>query len=339
MKTVWGTSALPVRDRAEALRETIREQVVPVDLVLPARPDQVFADVTISALGSLQISTVRANPATVHRTPRLVRADAEPVLFISLQVSGHSTVVQDGRHAVLRPGDLAFYDTRRPYTLLFERGVDAHFFRVPMGELGLPEPMLRAVTARTLDGGSGIAGLASGYLTRLATGPRFHEGPAARLLASPTLELVRAVVAGESGSGALATGALHETLGTRIVEHLHTRLGDRDLTPASVARAHHISVRHLYAVLARNGIVFGSWVREQRLDSCRRELSRVPPNSGTIAALAHRWGFSSTAHFSRAFKAAYGVSPRAWREARRPAAAQVPRRLPPVGDEGPGAPA
>ncbi|WP_328907156.1 helix-turn-helix domain-containing protein [Streptomyces sp. NBC_00234] len=317
MTTTWATAALPVGDRAEALRQTIREQVVPVHLELPRHPEQVFADVTITALGSLQVSSVRANPATVRRTPRLVKEDGEPVLFISLQVSGHSTVVQDDRHAVLRPGDIAFYDTRRPYTLLFEQGVDMHFFRIPVAETALPEESLRAVTARTLGGDGSIAGLAAGYLARLAENPGLHGSPAAQLLASPTLELIRAVVAGESGRGDLAAGALHDSLGLRLVEYLRAHLGDRDLSPASVARAHHISVRHLYAVLARSGIVFGAWVRAQRLDACRRELSRVPPSSDTITTIAHRWGFASTAHFSRAFKSAYGVSPRVWREARR----------------------
>jgi hypothetical protein len=51
----------------------------------------------------------------VRRTPKLARNDDEPVLFISLQVSGESTVVQDGRCAGSRPGDIVFYDTRRPY--------------------------------------------------------------------------------------------------------------------------------------------------------------------------------------------------------------------------------
>ncbi|MGX1135485.1 AraC-like DNA-binding protein [Streptomyces glaucescens] len=318
MATVtWATSALPLEDRAEALRQTIRQQVVPVELVLPRRPELVFADVAITEMGSLQVTSVQANPATVHRTPRLARADDEPVLFISLQVSGESTVLQDGRNATLRPGDIAFYDTRRPYTLLFDHGVDMHFFRVPVGDLGLPDAVIRQAMARTLGAGGTVGGLTAGYLTQLAASPELHEGAASRLLAGPSMELIRATLAAQSDRTDLAAGPLHETLAVRVLDYMRAHLSDPTLTPASVASAHHISVRHLYAVLARSGVTFGEWVRTHRLEACRRELSRVPPSAETIAALAHRWCFKSAAHFSRTFKAAYGMPPQAWRDLRR----------------------
>ncbi|MFF3462456.1 helix-turn-helix domain-containing protein [Streptomyces sp. NPDC002619] len=316
--TNWRTETVPLADRADALRQTIREHVVPVELVLPSAAEQVHADVTITDIGSLQVSTVRANPATVHRTSRLARADDEPVLFISLQVSGESTVVQDGRSAVLRPGSIAFYDTRRPYTLLFDHGVDMHFFRIPVRDVALPDDVLCQAVARGMGQDGGVPALATGYLRRLAESRATLDATAAHLLAAPSMELVRAVIASESDRPASARGPLYEALGVRILEHMRTHLADPDLSPASVARAHHISVRYLYTILARAGVGFGEWVRTERLDACRRELSRVPPTTETIAALAHRWGFRSPSHFSRAFKAAYGVSPQAWRDLRHP---------------------
>ncbi|MET8954227.1 helix-turn-helix transcriptional regulator [Streptomyces sp. NPDC004393] len=142
------------------------------------------------------------------------------------------------------------------------------------------------------------------------------DATAARLLAAPSMELIRAAIAAEPDTTSLAVGTLHETLGLRILEYMRTQLAERDLTPARVAAAHHISVRHLYSVLARSGVGFGEWVGTQRLDACRRELSRIPPTTETIADLAHRWGFKSPSHFSRAFKDAYGLPPQAWREVR-----------------------
>ncbi|MGY1503416.1 hypothetical protein ACW4TU_43775 [Streptomyces sp. QTS52] len=44
----------------------------------------------------------RSNATVIRRTPLLVRDDPEPSLFLSLQISGSSMVMQGGREAVLR---------------------------------------------------------------------------------------------------------------------------------------------------------------------------------------------------------------------------------------------
>jgi AraC-like DNA-binding protein len=86
-------------------------------------------------------------------------------------------------------------------------------------------------------------------------------------------------------------------------------LGDRDLTPARIAAAHHISVRRLYSVLSSAGIGLGDWIRARRLEQCRAELAGGAPHL-TVAGVARRWGFVNAAHFSRVFREAYGVAPR-----------------------------
>lgn len=85
-------------------------------------------------------------------------------MFLGLQVTGSSLVVQHGREAVLRPGEFAVYDTSSPYTLVHRDGIDQHFFRIPRSALVMSPAALRGVTAVTVGAGNPVAGLAAGYL-------------------------------------------------------------------------------------------------------------------------------------------------------------------------------
>ncbi|MFI2270975.1 AraC family transcriptional regulator [Catenuloplanes sp. NPDC020197] len=44
---------------------------------------------------------------------------------------------------------------------------------------------------------------------------------------------------------------------------------------------------------------------------------RRSPGPAAVAAVARRWGLTDAAHYSKAFRAAYGLSPREWRAVRR----------------------
>ncbi|WP_448639214.1 helix-turn-helix domain-containing protein [Geodermatophilus sp. URMC 63] len=95
-------------------------------------------------------------------------------------------------------------------------------------------------------------------------------------------------------------------------------LGDPGLDPAAVARAHHLSTRHLHRLFARQGTTVARHIRRERLERCRRELAD-PRGTAPVFAIARRWGFPDAAGLSRAFRQAYGTSPSEYRRwARQP---------------------
>jgi AraC-like DNA-binding protein len=98
------------------------------------------------------------------------------------------------------------------------------------------------------------------------------------------------------------------------MEYVRAHLSEPGLNATQIAAAQHISVRHLYNVLARGGVSLGGWIREHRLAACKDELSSPLADSVTISAIARRHGFTDPSSFGRLFRAAYGVSPREWRE-------------------------
>ena len=79
----------------------------------------------------------------------------------------------------------------------------------------------------------------------------------------------------------------------------------------AVARAAKISPRHLDRLCARElGTSWSAAYLRLRLDHAARLLRQSPLS---LAQIAYATGFSSPSHFSRAFRAAHGAPPGAWR--------------------------
>lgn len=99
----------------------------------------------------------------------------------------------------------------------------------------------------------------------------------------------------------------------QIHAFIRENLGDPRLTPAAIAADQHISLRYLHKLFQRDGHTVAGWIRERRLEQCRRDLADPRLAARPIHAIATRWGFTSPAHFSRTFRDAYGFSPRQFR--------------------------
>jgi AraC-like DNA-binding protein len=94
--------------------------------------------------------------------------------------------------------------------------------------------------------------------------------------------------------------------------YVRRHLTEPGLDAERIARAHAVSVRHLYRVCAAAGMSLEQEVIAQRLEGARAELAG--PGDRSVAVVARRWGFPDPSYFARRFRAAYGVSPREWRE-------------------------
>jgi AraC-like DNA-binding protein len=313
MTLILDTRRIPEADRADAVRETIARTVVKVNIDFPEENGPSVQG-AITDIGQLRVCSIRSNAVKVERTPRLARDDLPPSIFLGVQLAGSSLIVQRDREAVLRPGDLAFSDSTTPYTLLDGKGIRQHFFSIPMATLALPYDAIRQLAAVTLSPGHPVADLAATYFRRLGGRPDIFTQPGAAAVGRPSIELVRALITTHLDASESARESLESTLLLRILEYARGHMAEPGLNAAQIAVAHHISVRHLYNVLARGGISLGDWIRTQRLERCREELSLPLARSENISSIARRNGFTDPSSFGRLFRSAYGISPREWRE-------------------------
>ncbi|MGO4429323.1 helix-turn-helix domain-containing protein, partial [Streptomyces sp. MCAF7] len=156
-------------------------------------------------------------------------------------------------------------------------------------------------------------GLLSPFLAGLVDGAGTYSPSTSERMARNVVDLL-GVLAGEVlGRSNADTPAGNRALLLRIQAFIDRHLADPDLTPQAIARAHRISLRYLHKLFESEDATVGRWIQRRRLEECRRDLA-YRANGTTIAAVAHRWGFSSAAHFSRAFRATYGMAPREWRD-------------------------
>jgi len=74
-----------------------------------------------------------------------------------------------------------------------------------------------------------------------------------------------------------------------------------------------ISVRYLHQLCASEQQRFSQLLLSRRLERAAAKLQQARLARYGIAAIAYRCGFKSPAHFSRCFRARFGLSPSVWR--------------------------
>ncbi|MFF3565914.1 helix-turn-helix domain-containing protein [Streptomyces sp. NPDC002574] len=303
-------AALPPGDRADAIREFSWSINGRIEVDLPPDPRHLRAHATTRTVGPVKVSEIGWNVARLRRATALVDEDVVPHVLVHLQEAGISWFHQGDRQGVTRAGDLAVVENAKPFEVFFDGPMHSVLVRVPTHVLGLRQSLLDQVTAVRLSSERPVVGATVAFFSRLARDQAAVGQTETALLAEPCVDLIRAVVTIALGRDDLAGGPLSSTLLQRVQEYVRLHLAEPDLTAARIAAEHQVSVRQIYLTLSRAGITLGEWIRTQRLEECKRELASPAHQFMTIEAIAHRWGFASAPHFSRAFKAAYGVSPR-----------------------------
>lgn len=305
--TLLDTSALAPRERDGATREVL-ETVTEFDVVEHAcPPESIRTRIYAWDLHKVRLNVIDGPWLHMGRD----RNSTMEAVCIAEQVSGQTAKAFGERRHTFAPGQVSVTDLASPFQWRADGDCVSMWLGLSYAELCLP-----AVTIRSAVGDLSASPLYELFRTHLLQAYRFLDedvpASAAESLGSATLELARAVIATVGQDDLTRNHVANEALVTRIEAYVQQHLADPALSPESIARAHHISVRQLYKLWSEKELGLAESIMRGRLEGARHDIAKG--GSPGIGAVARRWGFTDAAHFGRRFRAAYGLSPREWKQ-------------------------
>ena len=261
---------------------------------------------TFGPIGRLQIGHIAVSRHRIGLTPELARAEHHPVAKVIIQTMGVSVYEQRGERVTLTPGDGLVYDVSQPHAITSPETTEHFVVTVPHDLVAGRGIRLDRLSAQRFSARTGVGRLVAdlihstyGELATISQG--CEDDLAASLLSLMFLPL--------------PTEAAHagEALRHRIESYIRDQIRDPELSIDKIASALRCSKRYLHMAFAASDRSITDHIWSTRLDGCRSELARRTDR--TISEIAFAWGFSSSAHFSRAFRKRFGVTPTAFRRA------------------------
>lgn len=233
---------------------------------------------------------------------------------LNIQATGRGIIMQDGKEAILEAGEFAFLDSSRPYSVLYDGESTSQVLQFPRHLLHLPDDSVRDLSVIPFSKANPLTKAVTSFAQECSQALLTLPEPVSRRLTGNLVDLLGTVIASElytNAGSVLATEEKHRR--EAIVAFMQDNLETADLSPQSIASANYMSVRVLHQLFEGTGETVSSTVRALRLERCRLELENPAQAATPISAIAARWGFLDSAHFSRAFRRAYGTTPSKWR--------------------------
>ncbi|WP_031083348.1 helix-turn-helix domain-containing protein [Streptomyces sp. NRRL WC-3549] len=314
--TVFDTREVPAADRFDYWRELLGRTRAS-EMSSPYARD-FRAEMRLMELGPVTVWPTSVLPARYRQSPRRARRTDDGLYHLTLLLEGELTLEHSGGTDTFGPLDLHLVDDSLPYDLRPSdggvgspiRGVGVDF---PKALLPLAPRRLRQVLGRGLPGHEGMGALLAGFLTGLEQQAGALRPTDAPRLGGVVLDLVSALLAqAVDAESALPPENRSQVLLRQIYAFIRENLHDPELSPQTVAAAHHISLSQLHRVFEEHaqGETVAASIRSRRLERARRDLEDPALRGEPVHGIAARWGFPRASGFSRAFRAAYGLSPR-----------------------------
>lgn len=302
------TESYPLQQRCGAWRDALE----PYALVPRSTGDEaLFGSLTsTTSPQGVILSLLNASPQHLQWQHDSHAGDIQ----LALHIEGDASLLDNGKLLRLQPGDIGYRIADAPGQIELGSQFRQLLVRIPRGTFRSRIAAPLSPRVGVLSGHSGIGHVFSSLLGAVADTIDDLGPEQIQPIDIALSELLITSLANDrlmqdmTGSTSTQTAVLH-----RISQLIESQLDSADLSIARIAQEAGVSTRYLQKLFESADDNFSHYVRVRRLERCRSDLINPIYSHLSISDICYRWSFNDSAHFSRAFKEQYGVSPRKYR--------------------------
>lgn len=299
----WATASLPEPDRGGAWLDTIEQVYGPCDLSHPV-PLGYDATLDFRAVDKFSVIDLTCDPIRGRRVPAKPQPERFRSFSVQLIESGEKAFSSNGQTVLARPGDVLI--NMAPPRTDFEVRERSHEITIsmPLSRLRTWLPNSWRLMRHRLSAGSAGALLLTSNFKAVSTAFLSGSLNNGLVLSEAMIGLVVAVIGEADSSATVRNSQL-----AQIKAYIDAHLDDPNLGPTLIASAKRMSVRYLHTLFEPESMTLQQYIIRERLLRCRRDIQNPCMRNRTITEIAYGCGFQNSAHFSRRFKEAFGMSP------------------------------
>ena len=272
-----------------------------------------IGEVSKHSRGGLSLANLRTNAGLIKRERPNADHDMDQHCFLVSQRTGYSQITQGGVKIQLAPGEMLLMDSVGPCEI-------TPFGLIEHTSLSLSRTEVRkhlkgqGETFGKISSSNACGRMLHVLMDELCKDTDEHSSANAQgdalqsafiSLLSPGFERADA-----SSTSLTVNGVNLRSYVQKVIDESLTQPG---LSPASLASRLNISVRHLYRLFEEEGDSVCRYIQRARLKRSADDLSNPFLKTESITAIAYKWGFTDSAHFSRSFKKQFEQSPKDFR--------------------------
>jgi AraC family transcriptional regulator, positive regulator of tynA and feaB len=307
VRTFFDASEFAHQKRVDAWRAAVTDTFVPIGVEDYSRAD-FNARYETFRVDDIALSRFQGSAQTFHRSPRLIRRRDADFYVCVIQQDGEVSTEHFGHTGAGLRASITLIDVTKPYRIKVDGALDWLAVHVPRHKLDRALGATHTAVGLSIGPEQASTALIRNYFSKLmSTGESLPSMVGGRV-ASIGVDLLAAGFAERiAADPPISQGTA--TVIYRAKSVIEKRLADPELDTATIAATLGLSPRRLQEIFQAAELSVEESIWERRLLHARRLLADPLCAAMTIATISNLCGFVSQAHFTRRFKARFGVTP------------------------------